>query len=186
MKNAFLSGERVHLRPLDRADAPVIVTWFNNPAVRRTLQMYQPMTIEREHQFLERMQGSDRDVVLGIVPAGTERLIGVTGLHAIDIRHRHAGFGITVGEPGEWGKGYGTEATALMVGHAFETLNLHRVWLHVYAFNDRGRRAYERVGFQLEGTLREAYFGEGRYADVQVMGVLDHEWRALHGHRSDS
>lgn len=176
MKNAFLSGERVHLRPLELADAPTIVTWFNDPAVRRTLKAHRPMTVEGEHQWMERMRASDRDVVLGIVPRGSEQLIGVTGLHGIDIRHRQAGFGITIGEKSEWDKGYGTEVTALMVAHAFETLNLHRVWLHVYDFNPRGRRVYERVGFQLEGTLREAYFGEGRYHDVHVMAVLRHEW----------
>ncbi|HET7224107.1 MAG TPA: GNAT family protein [Candidatus Eisenbacteria bacterium] len=176
MKNAFLSGRRVHLRALETADAPLIITWFNDPEVRRTLQAYRPMMVETEVEWLERMAHSDRDLALGIVPRGSERLIGVAGLHGIDPRHRHAGFGIAIGETSEWGKGYGTDATQAMVDHAFLTLNLNRVWLHVYEFNARGRRAYERVGFQLEGTLREAYFGEGRYWDVHTMAILRADW----------
>src|SRR5205814_646415 len=82
----------------------------------------------------------------GIVVRTSDRLIGGTGFHHIDFRNRHVGFGITIGEKEEWGKGYGTEATRLMVQHAFETLNLNRVWLHVYEYNQRGIRAYERAG----------------------------------------
>lgn len=186
MKNAFLTGERVHLRPLETRDAPVIVTWFNDPGVRRTLQVYRPLTVDAEIEWLERTARSDRDLVLGIVPRGTQRLIGVVGLHGIDLRHRHAGFGITIGETGEWGKGYGTDATAVLVAHAFDTLNLNRVWLHVYEFNERGRHAYERVGFVLEGTLRQAHFNDGRYWDVHTMAVLRSDWPPRPGARRAS
>ena len=54
-------------------------------------------------------------------------------------------------------------------------MNLQRIELHVYAGNTRGIRAYERVGFRLEGTLRRAQFVGGRYVDVLVMGLLAEE-----------
>jgi [ribosomal protein S5]-alanine N-acetyltransferase len=73
-------------------------------------------------------------------------------------------------------KGYGSEATRLLVRHGFETLNLHRIWLHVYEYNERGIRAYERVGFQREGVLRQDRFYEGRYWNTLVMGILREEW----------
>jgi len=47
-----------------------------------------------------------------------------------------------------------------MVRHAFETLNLTAVWLHVYEYNPRGMRAYERVGFKREGILRQANYAK--------------------------
>src|SRR5438477_214806 len=83
----------------------------------------------------------DIHVPLSIVLNATDRLIGVAGLHSINQKDRHAAFGISIGEKEEWGKGYGTEATRLIVGYAFETLNLNRVWLHVHAHNERGIRA---------------------------------------------
>ena len=61
--------------------------------------------------------------------------------------------------------------TRLMVGHAFETMNLNRVWLHVYEFNEAGGRAYEKVGFHKEGVLRQDVYREGRYWDTIVMGI---------------
>jgi RimJ/RimL family protein N-acetyltransferase len=72
----------------------------------------------------------------------------------------------------------GTEATELMVGHAFEVLGLHRVGLSVFAFNVRAIRAYERVGFHAEGRLREAIWRDGRFWDEIQMGLLTDEWHA--------
>jgi RimJ/RimL family protein N-acetyltransferase len=83
-----------------------------------------------------------------------------------------------LGEPEEWGKGYGSEATRLVLRYAFETLNLNRVWLHVYEYNERGLRAYEKAGFRREGRLRQEMFRDGRYWDTIVMGILRDEWLA--------
>ncbi len=89
---------------------------------------------------------------------------------------RRASFGILIGDKAAWGKGYGSEATRLMLRHAFETLNLNRVWLHVYEYNQRGIRAYEKVGFRREGVLRQDTFRDGRYWDTIAMAVLREEW----------
>jgi RimJ/RimL family protein N-acetyltransferase len=63
-----------------------------------------------------------------------------------------------------------------MVKHCFETLNLHRVWLHVFEYNPRGQKAYLKVGFQREGVLRQSIFREGRYWDTIVMAILREDW----------
>ncbi len=85
-------------------------------------------------------------------------------------------FHITIGEHDAWGRGLGTEATELMVGHAFERLVLHRVGLTVFSYNMRAIRAYEKVGFRIEGRLRDAIQREGRYFDEVQMGILADEW----------
>jgi len=109
----------------------------------------------------------------------SSRLIGTTGLHRIDFKNRHAGFGIAIGDKQAWGKGYGTEATFLVARYGFETLNLNRIWLHVYDFNPAGMRCYEKVGYAREGVLRQDHFSEGRYADTIVMAILRQEWDGL-------
>src|SRR5262249_50692365 len=104
-------------------------------------------------------------------------LIGAAGLHDIDLRNRHAWFGITIGDKSAWGKGHGTEATRLILELAFGTLNLNRVFLHVYEYNERARHVYEQIGFRVEGRLRQDVFHAGRYWDTIVMGILREEWR---------
>src|SRR6185503_17525892 len=123
---------KVYLRPLELDDAPSLVTFINDPDVTRTLEVHRPMNLIAEREFIERMVRSEHDVALGIVTVVGDRLIGTVGLHRINWKDRHACLGIEIGIKAEWGSGYGTESTRLMTGYAFDTLNLHRVWLHVY------------------------------------------------------
>lgn len=179
MQNPFLIGSTIYLRPLERADCPQMAAWLNDPDVRRTLLARGPLTLADEEAFLSRLAQSQTDIVLGIVVQQADRFIGMTALHQIDGRNRHALFGITVGDKSAWGQGYGTEATRIMVRYAFDTLNLNRVCLYVYDFNPRAIRVYEKAGFRVEGRLRQDVFREGRYADTVIMGILREEWAAI-------
>ena len=179
MRSPFLTGTKVYLRPLEREDAPRLVPWINDAEVTRTLEVfYRPMNIQTELEFIDNIYRSEHDVVLGIAVKATDALIGATGLHRLDFKNRHTSFGIFIGEKTEWGKGYGTEVTTLMTGYAFEILNLNRVWLHVYEYNERGIWAYEKVGFKREGVLRQDRYHEGRYWDTFIMAILREEWEA--------
>ena len=60
-------------------------------------------------------------------------------------------------------------------------MNLHRVWLHAFEFNERAIACYKKCGFQIEGRLRQHRYSEGRYWDTIVMGILRDEFEALHG-----
>jgi RimJ/RimL family protein N-acetyltransferase len=84
--------------------------------------------------------------------------------------------GILIGEKSCWNRGYGTEAMHLLVDTAFNTLNLHRVYLRVFEDNPRAIRAYEKAGFVHEGRMRQAEFHQGRFCDVLLMSVLRPEW----------
>lgn len=177
MHNAFLIGQRVYLRPLELADAATITGWLNDADVRRAMLRSHPMSVMEEEDFLRKLADTG-DVVLGICLRDTGQMIGVTGLHRFDNVSRHVCFGISIGEKTLWGQGLGTEATSLIVDYAFGSLNVNRVWLEVYDFNERGIRIYEKLGFQIEGRQRQHTYREGRYHDVLLMGVLRDEWQA--------
>lgn len=106
--------------------------------------------------------------------------MGEAVLNQYDPGNRSCNFRILVGPTGQ-GRGLGTEATRMLVGYGFEELLLHRISLEVYDFNPRARRAYEKVGFREEGTLRESLRYEDRWIDATVMSILAHEWAAHHG-----
>jgi RimJ/RimL family protein N-acetyltransferase len=178
MHAPYLIGKKVYLRALDRPDAPVLQRFMNDPEVNRTLAMWRPVTAEMEGEWVERMGRSENDVTLGISPMADDRLIGVCALHAIDWRNRQASFGIVIGEPDQWGKGYGTEATRLITAYGFERLNLHRIYLDVYNLNDRAMHVYEAAGYKREGIFRDAVFRDGSYHDCHRMAMLAPEWKA--------
>jgi diamine N-acetyltransferase len=185
-RRPIIRGERVYLRAPERSDVPRFVQWFNDADVLRNLAMRAPMSEAVEERWFDEMlprQGRT-DLLLVICVTADDRAIGTVGLHGIDQSNGTADFGIAIGEPAEWGKGYGTDATRAICDFGFGELRLERIGLYVYADNQRGRRAYEKAGFTLEATLRRAHFARGEHHDVHVMGLLREEWLALPGRRS--
>lgn len=176
MKNPYVIGDKLYLRPLDREDAPTLQRFINDPGVSRNLLVYRPYTLGMELAYIENSVSSPTDLALGICLMSDDQLIGTTGLHGVHDKDRRADFGVAIGDERQWGKGYGTEVTRLMTQLAFERLNLNRVSLSVYEFNERGIRAYERVGFQREGVLRQYTFVDGAYHDAIVMSMLRSDW----------
>lgn len=169
------------LRASERSDVPTFVRWFNDADVIRNLAMRAPMSEAAEAQWFDRMlaaQGTtDYHFVICLLDDG--RPIGTVGLHGLDLVNGNAEFGIAIGEKGEWGKGYGTDATRAICDFGFGQLRLERIGLFYYDGNDRGRRAYEKAGFIHEGTMRRAHFVDGEHRDVHFMSILREEWRRL-------
>lgn len=176
MSGPFLLGDRVDLRPLDVTDAPRLVAILNDPAVRRTLATDRPISLAAEQEFITALARSKDQVLLGIAEKPGAQLAGVCGLNHLGDAARQAEFGIFLAAEAA-GKGLGQEATRLIVGYGFDTLNLNRIWLHVFADNARAIHVYEKVGFRTEGVLRQAGFRGGRYLDVVSMALLRAEWR---------
>jgi RimJ/RimL family protein N-acetyltransferase len=102
--------------------------------------------------------------------------IGLTGFYDIDWQNRHAELGTSIMDPDSRGKGIGFDANAAMLDYAFGHLALHRVFGHVKAHNIPARHVCERLGFTLEGTLREHRVRGGETVDLCVYGLLLHEW----------
>jgi RimJ/RimL family protein N-acetyltransferase len=118
-------------------------------------------------------------LAMAIHIADTGRLIGSCAFSQLDGDNGSAMYHITIGEKDTWGHGYGTEATWLMLDHAFRVLGLHRIALTVFQFNERAIRAYRSCGFQVEGRAREAIWRDGHWWDEIQMSVLAGEWRDL-------
>jgi len=174
----FLEGERLYLRPLNMEDLDRCLRWINDPELLQYLGRKTPMSREMEQAWLSKQYKDERDTHFAIVLKDGDRHIGNCGLDRADFTNRNAGFGIFIGESDAWKIGHGTEAAKLLLEYGFEELNLHRIYLTVFSFNKRARRAYEKSGFVLEGTRREAYYRHGQYHDTHLMGILKSEWRA--------
>ncbi|MGD8406317.1 MAG: GNAT family protein [Anaerolineales bacterium] len=110
-----------------------------------------------------------------------DRLLGDITLSVVDWGSRNAFMGIGIGAREFWGKGYGTDAIELLLRYAFTELNLRRVSLNVFEFNERAIRSYEKVGFRLEGRERQVMQREGRRWDIIDMGILKEEWMENYG-----
>jgi RimJ/RimL family protein N-acetyltransferase len=175
-----LTGEQVVLRRHVPSNLRAFQRWYADPEVVR-LTRYQdsPMRPEEiERFFAARALGSD-SLAMAIHRRDDDRLIGTCALSQLDADNGSALFHITIGEKSSWGRGFGTEATRLMIDHAFSGLGLHRVALTVFSFNERAIRSYRSVGFIVEGRAREAIWRDGRWWDEISMSILDIDWQAL-------
>ncbi len=143
-----IEGRTVVLRPHTSRNVAAFTRWYADPEVAR-LTRYQdgPMRPDDVRRFFEARVTGSGSLALAIHLRGSDRLIGTCAFSQLDGDNGSALFHITIGEPDCWGHGYGTEATALMLEHAFGTLGLHRVGLAVFAFNERAIRSYRKVGF---------------------------------------
>lgn len=164
---------------MEKDDLPLFVRWFNDPDVRRNLKIFQPLSFGQEELWYADVLAKpveEQPLCIEIMQDGEWVLIGNLGFMAVNSHDRSAELGIAIGEKNFWGKGFGTEALLLLVQHGFDNLNLNRIYLHVYETNPRAISSYEKVGFSIEGHLRQARYLDGRYIDVLLMSILKDEW----------
>lgn len=172
-------GDLVALGPIRRELVPLYQRWFNQFDLLRTLAVLPlPMTLEAETVWFESMATSSSSIVFTIYERSSMQPIGNLSLSDIDYRNGTAVFGIVIGEKGARGKGYGTEATRLMLDYAFTALGLHNVMLTVYEFNLAAKRVYEKTGFREMGRRRKSKFMGGKFWDEIYMDCLASEFES--------
>lgn len=186
-----LTGELVILRPFREDDLSAMSAAMLDPEARiltgsvhdeasaRTPPSADEEKLARDWLLTRNAQGDRLDLV--VTERSTGDCVGEVVLNDWDPGNESCNFRVFIGPRGR-DRGFGTEATRLIVGYGFERLRLHRISLEVYAFNPRARRAYDKVGFRPEGVLRESLRYGDEWIDATVMSILAQEWAAHHGH----
>lgn len=175
-----LNGKRVTLLPMGAEHFEALWRVMSEPEVLRLTGSQGELAEARAREWVASRGGTGDRLDLVIVDNVTGACVGEAVLNLWDPDNRSCGFRILIGSEGQ-GKGLGTEATRLVVGHGFEELGLHRISLGVFAFNPRARRVYEKVGFVAEGVERDALLWDGEWVDSINMSILEHEWREHRG-----
>ncbi|MFD5077964.1 GNAT family N-acetyltransferase [Streptomyces sp. NPDC058371] len=177
-----LVGEQTVLRPFTGDDAAGMAEIIEDPdVIRFTFEPSTDITAERLRSWYGSRNDCEDRLDLAVTDRATGELLGEVVLYDWDPRNRSCTFRTLIGPRGR-GRGIGTEATRLIVGHGFDQLGLHRIALEVYGHNHRARRVYEKVGFVTEGVRREAQLRNGEWTDEVLMSLLAPEWNTHRGH----
>lgn len=179
----FLNSDTIALGPLRSDLVTTYQRWSNTLQVLRTVALAcRPVTEDVQRDWLDNMLVSNTNAMFTMYERTSVRPIGMVGLHNIDHMNGTADFGIVIGEPDAWGKGFGTEATRLTLAYGFDVLGLHNVLLEVYTHNPAGLKAYERAGFKRVGVRRGAFAVGRERHDVVYMDATagDFETTPLH------
>ena len=159
-------GELVRLRAHVVANRPAFQRWYADEEIARLLRHDQrPLNFIQSRGYFDTliMPMSARGMCFAIHETATDRLVGTSALtDVVGADFRSALFRIVIGEKDCWGRGYGTEATRLVVEEAFGPLALDQVRLEVFRHNTRALAAYRRVGFHETGEHIE-FVGKERF-----------------------
>ncbi|MDX2161352.1 MAG: GNAT family protein [bacterium] len=183
MGSELLHGELVTLTRPTRDDIEAFTSWTHDLEYQRLLRrgMVYPSSLEGMLSWFSEMERNDKEIPFSIKTLVEDRLVGHLVINNILWQPRHCSFFIGIGGAADRGRGYGTDAVRVMLKYAFLEMNLHAVRLEVISYNPAGFRAYEKVGFRLDGTLRAWVYRDGVYYDVHTMSILRREWEALYG-----
>jgi diamine N-acetyltransferase len=170
----------IQLREITKDDIPQINAWRNNPEVINFLGcgfLYISEEID-EKWYQGYLSSRDKNVRLSILTAD-HQFIGNVYLLNIHPVNRTAEFSIVISDKRYWSQGIGAEVTQRVLHHAFQDLNLNRVYLYVLDDNDRAIKLYEKSGFRPEGTLEDAVYKNGEYCSLRVMAVLKKHYKRI-------
>ena len=166
-----------HLRKPDPGDLEPLYHYKNDPEIASLLGGFHTGYSRADlEEWIEYHRTRDDEVLWVVADDDLGRCVGHVGLYEIDHRSRKAEFAILLGERSVWGKGLGEACTRFAMACAFEELNLNRLHLGVVEHNRRALRLYEKLGFRLEGRLRQECYQNGRYVDLLIMAILRSEY----------
>jgi RimJ/RimL family protein N-acetyltransferase len=181
----ILQGTNVQLTALTPNDLAIISKWYQHTDFLRLLDARPayPQTELVLAQWLKELQKATDAFIFAVRLLEDNELLGWVELDGILWTHRVGGIGIGIGDQTYWGKGYGYEAMQLALQFAFDELNLHRLQLTVFSYNNRAIALYEKLGFRREGAYREFLQRDGKRHDMYLYGLLYREWQEHHRSR---
>ncbi|MFC1783986.1 GNAT family N-acetyltransferase [Planctomycetota bacterium] len=172
----IFKSESIALRPFENKDIPLKVKWINDPQINEHLHYEIPLGQAKTEKWFQNTltDNSRRDFVIETLEGEAIGLVGIIGINLI---HRAAEIYIAIGEKEFWAKGVMLEAESIMIRWAFETLGLEKIWAQTRAENVASIITMKKMGFQIEGTLRQEKYISGQRVDVIRMGLLRHEFK---------
>jgi UDP-4-amino-4,6-dideoxy-N-acetyl-beta-L-altrosamine N-acetyltransferase len=171
----MIIGEKVTLRALEDKDKEVLRGWRNHPELLKYQCSSFPISEAEQNRWYD-SYAANGSYHIFIIEDEARDSIGYTITKNIDHKNRCAEIGIYL-DPKTQGQGYGKDAFQALMKYCFYELNLHRLYLVVFAFNTRAIDLYKKLGWQIEGTWREASFKNNQYCDIVQMSILDSEFR---------
>jgi ribosomal-protein-alanine N-acetyltransferase len=173
-----IETERLILRQIQASDSDALFAFFSDEEVIE-LSDKRHRSIEESQEFIRKLQEWYRrheNVEWGITRKGNDLLIGTCGFYAFDEGFHRADLGYELLKA-YWRQGIMSEALTAILTFAFTAMGLHRIDAVVYEWNERSQGILHKLGFVLEGTLRQRFFFRDHFWDEHHFGLLQDEWK---------
>ena len=172
-----LQSDRLVFRPLSLVYLTErYVSWLNNPEVYKYLETGGNYTLEILKDYLIEVE-QKKMLFWGIHIKHTGEHIGNIKIDPVNRRHGLGEYGILMGEPSQWGKGYAKEASQRILDYCFAIQNLRKITLGVVSTNTAAVHLYKSLNFEIEGVFKKHGYYQGEYADVFRMALFNPKWQ---------
>lgn len=177
----LLETERFMLREIVPADAEELYRIFSDEETMRYWSCRPYTSLEQAHRLIDRMSEAVRTesgIQWGITRRGDDRLIGKCGFNEWRKTHRRGDISYIIARE-QWGRGVVSEALSAVLCYGFDHMDLHSVEAGVTPGNEGSTRLLQRLGFRLEGHLRESFLAEDVFVDSLIYSLLRRDWNAI-------
>ncbi|HYE83444.1 MAG TPA: GNAT family protein [Clostridia bacterium] len=178
LKETSLTGNKVNLRPGDESDFRMLYKWYNDNELNKLAGWNDSrVTAEKLRYNMSRSFGYDP---MNLMIDNEEGMpIGTIQLYDFNEQDKSCKLGIRIGDRNYWSKGYGEDAVRTLLEYAFMKIDMYRVTLKVYEYNERAVKCYLKCGFQNEGRTRQSAYIDGKFYDEIIMGALKSDFLKL-------
>jgi len=162
------------LRPVEEQDLDYLLDLRWNKEVNNSI-IHTPLSFQKQKKWYNNLGGTD--IVLSVIlkeNSGTV-LIGTTGLYDIQSIHKRAVWKHRI-HPNYQKQGISFIVGILLFNYAFKTLNLNKIYGESLEENEGIMKLCQKLGFSIEGKLKEHYYHDGRYKDAVIVGLLKDEF----------
>ena len=166
-------GGGVAISPALPDDIGNLFLWLNDARAALDDMPYRPVDCLMFKDWFDQQAKQGAQILFVIRTLQPARAVGFVLFKNLSPVFRAGELGVRIGDEDDRGKGYGAAAVKLALQYAWDTLNLKRVWLTVFADNNRAVACYRRAGFEQEGVMRQAAFSGGAWMDVAMMAALN-------------
>jgi [ribosomal protein S5]-alanine N-acetyltransferase len=149
-------GKRIHLRNLLLKDVNArYLGWLKDRDVNKYMSRNLPVTLKALREYFHGITRRENAMIFAIGLNHSQRHIGNVTLQEIDHQKGSAVFGIMIGDKAQWNKGYGKEATLLVLKYGFEKLGLKTIRLGVLPGHQGAIELYKKCGFKITAIQKD-------------------------------
>jgi len=168
----MLKGKNVYLSAYSKDELNLVKDLINDWEIQENLNAGTiiPMTYDDELEWFDKnIKNAEKDYSFAIRTTEDNIYIGGCGYRKVNYKNRTCYIGIMISNKEFQNKGYGTESLILLINYIFYEMNLRKILLKVFSNNERAIHVYKKLGFNIEGTLKEQLFRNGKYIDEHIM-----------------
>lgn len=169
----MIKGQHTSLRAIEKKDLPRLLSWRNEPNLRKYFREYRELNFQQQMNWFETKVNNDIGTRMFAVVDSQQELLGAAGLCYVDWINRTADFSIYIGKNGLYiDELLAPDAARVMIKYAFEELGINRLWSEIYSFDHAKVTFFNSLGFKLDGTHRQTHWAENKWHDSFFFSLL--------------